>query len=83
MSSACAPGAKHERKHCPRCQREFECKAGSILLCQCQTVVLTAEHMEYINALYDDCLCAECLLSLRGEFNNRQHQRRIHRLSRG
>jgi len=42
---------KHEQKRCPRCQALFECKSGSILLCQCQTVYLEPEHLEYVSEL--------------------------------
>ena len=71
--------AKHENKHCPRCDAEFECKSGSILLCQCQTIYLTVEQLEYVNAQYDDCLCVSCLATLRSEYNNQQHQKRINK----
>ena len=70
----------HEEKHCPRCQRTFECKSGSILLCQCQTVLLTPEQLEYIAAKYEDCLCSKCLLEARSEYNNQQHEQRIQQL---
>ncbi|OJJ19914.1 hypothetical protein BKI52_15665 [marine bacterium AO1-C] len=55
---------KHEDKHCPRCQTLFECKVGSINLCQCTTVTLTPEERAYIAKLYDDCLCANCMRAL-------------------
>jgi hypothetical protein len=73
---------KHETKHCPRCEAEFECKSGSILLCQCQTIYLTPEQMDYINAQFDDCLCVSCLAALRREYNCRQHQLKIEKISR-
>lgn len=73
---------KHETKHCPRCNGEFECKAGSILLCQCQTIYLNSAQMEYVNAQYDDCLCVSCLGKLRSEYNCRQHQKEIRKFSR-
>ncbi len=60
---------KHEKKQCPRCSTEFECKTGSILLCQCSKIELTAEQLEYSNSQYDDCLCLFCLNELRTEFN--------------
>ena len=68
---------KHETKHCQRCGKGFECKSGSILLCQCQTVVLSPEQLDYIASHFDDCLCASCLLTLRGEFNAMQHEERL------
>jgi hypothetical protein len=71
---------KHESKQCPRCRTLFECKSGSIMLCQCQTVVLNAEQLEYISQQYEDCLCSRCLLEVRSEYNEMQHVRRIRAL---
>lgn len=73
---------KHESKQCSRCDTEFECKSGSILLCQCQTIYLSPEQTDYVNAQYNDCLCVTCLQALCSEYNCRQHQRQIHRFSR-
>ncbi|MFD2935849.1 cysteine-rich CWC family protein [Spirosoma flavum] len=66
--------AKHEHIACPRCQRSFECRVGSINLCQCQAVQLTENQQNYVGSLYQDCLCANCLLELRTEFNQLTHQ---------
>jgi len=63
---------KHEQKRCPRCQALFECKSGSILLCQCQTVYLEPEHLEYVSEQYSDCLCAMCLKAVRTEYEIEQ-----------
>ena len=60
---------KHEKKQCPRCSSEFECKTGSILLCQCSKIELTQEQLEYSNSKYNDCLCLACLKELQNEFN--------------
>lgn len=60
---------KHELKNCPRCDAEFECKAGSISLCQCQAIELNEGQADYVATLYDDCLCAICLAELRSEYN--------------
>ncbi|MBI3188485.1 MAG: cysteine-rich CWC family protein [Gammaproteobacteria bacterium] len=57
--------ASHEQKQCPRCHSTFECKSGSIELCQCNQVLLTDAHRDYIHSLYDACLCASCLAALR------------------
>lgn len=58
---------EHEQKQCPRCGKGFECKSGSVTLCQCQGVNLTPQQLEYIAARYDDCLCRACLEALRAE----------------
>ena len=47
----------------------FECKSGSIELCQCNSVVLAEYHQEYIHALYDECLCTSCLAILRHQYD--------------
>ena len=67
----------HEKKQCPRCSAEFECKTGSILLCQCSKIEMTAEQLEYSNTQYDDCLCLSCLKDLRTEFNVLSHSKKI------
>ena len=71
---------KHEKKHCPRCAVEFECKTGTILQCQCSKIEMSAEQLEYSNAQYDDCLCLRCLKEIRSEYNNLLHQEVIQNL---
>ena len=71
--------ARHETKTCVRCRRDFECKSGSILLCQCQTVVLSSAQLAWIAARYDDCLCCGCLKQLRGEYAQQKHEARLRR----
>lgn len=56
---------KHEEKYCPRCNKMFECKAGSITQCQCNTVKLTEEERSFIEKKYSDCLCLSCLDELK------------------
>ncbi|MBK8519651.1 MAG: cysteine-rich CWC family protein [Ferruginibacter sp.] len=55
---------KHEEKLCPRCSVAFECKAGSIMQCQCSGIQLTVEESAFIQAKYEDCLCINCLFEL-------------------
>lgn len=71
---------KHETKNCARCDMSFECKSGSIMLCQCQRVVLTAEQIEYMQMQYEDCLCASCLLEIRSEFNVMQYSKKLNNI---
>lgn len=68
---------KHENKQCPRCEKEFECKTGSILLCQCSQIEMTAEQLEYSSTKFNDCLCLSCLKELRTEYNNLTHNKLI------
>ena len=51
----------HELKYCPRCHSKFECKAGTVLLCQCNRVIIDERVKEYLKENYNDCLCANCL----------------------
>ncbi|WP_281756501.1 cysteine-rich CWC family protein [Neptunitalea chrysea] len=68
---------KHEQKYCPNCQKEFECKVGSITLCQCATVTLNSEEMAYIRNRFDDCLCAACMEKLKQEYNHKQYENKL------
>ena len=59
---------KHENKYCPRCSTVFECKAGSIMLCQCSSIQLSLEERAYVESKFEDCLCVNCLRALQKEF---------------
>lgn len=59
---------EHEKKYCPHCNVLFECKIGSILLCQCTPVPLAEDERMYIKNRYDDCLCANCLMELKAQY---------------
>lgn len=60
--------SKHEQKNCPRCNRVFECKPGSITRCQCSGIRLSVEETAFIGAKYEDCLCIDCLLDLQKKY---------------
>ncbi len=55
---------QHEDKTCPRCQQPFECKVGSILLCQCSSVSLSEAERAFLGKHYTDCLCTGCIKEL-------------------
>jgi hypothetical protein len=59
---------KHERKICPRCDKSFECKMGDIANCQCTQIVLSVEEIAFIEELYDDCLCVNCIYELKRRY---------------
>ena len=59
---------KHEIKSCPRCGSTFECKPGNIAQCQCYAVALTRDEATFIKEIYDDCLCAKCLIEMKKLF---------------
>jgi len=71
---------KHEEKTCPRCSLKFECKLGSILLCQCTSVKLNETERDYIRELYSDCLCAGCMKALGAEYHNLKLKNKIQKL---
>jgi hypothetical protein len=56
--------AAHETKTCPRCTGQFECKLGTIALCQCSGIRLALEERSFIEQCYSDCLCRQCLLEM-------------------
>jgi len=62
---------KHEEKVCPKCNSKFECKVGSILLCQCSAITLSDDEQYYIQSKYQDCLCIDCMRILKSEFKNK------------
>ncbi|MDV7140047.1 cysteine-rich CWC family protein [Maribacter sp. TH_r10] len=72
---------KHEDKNCPRCNTVFECKVGSILLCQCTMVTLNEEERAYLRERYTDCLCASCMQAVKVEYHNNLLQENIDKLS--
>jgi len=63
---------EHEKKNCPHCNQLFECKVGSILLCQCTEVTLTEDERSYIRNFYDECLCANCMIEIKNEYHEVQ-----------
>ncbi|GAB3313553.1 hypothetical protein GCM10027299_00690 [Larkinella ripae] len=64
---------KHETVGCPRCGTVFECKVGSINLCQCVAVQLTDEQRDFVRSKFSHCLCATCLREMRAEYNQKKH----------
>jgi len=64
-----ASPCKHEEKNCPRCEKVFECKIGSVTECQCYGVALSSEERAFVEAHYnDECLCRSCLLELKSRY---------------
>lgn len=68
---------QHEEKICPRCEAQFECKVGSINLCQCQTLSLDEAEMDYIRKKFEDCLCADCLKALKMEYKQNKFAEKV------
>jgi hypothetical protein len=67
----------HEQVVCPRCNSRFECKVGSISLCQCTAVPLSVDESQYISDQYEECLCASCMLEMKKEYNTRLLEQRF------
>ncbi|WP_240768718.1 cysteine-rich CWC family protein [Olivibacter sp. XZL3] len=59
---------KHEIVACERCGTSIECRANAYSKCQCSAVQLSVNEVQYISELYDNCLCAACLLELQGVY---------------
>lgn len=60
---------KHEIIRCERCGAAVECKANNYTKCQCSTVHLNLNEVQYISENFDGCLCAACLVDLQREYN--------------
>jgi hypothetical protein len=72
---------EHENVGCPRCRANFECKVGSISLCQCSTVSLTVGESQYIGENYKECLCATCMVEMKKEYNAKQLAQKFNQIS--
>ena len=72
---------QHEHKHCPLCNNRFECKAGSILLCQCIKIEMGEQERNFITEQYQDCLCAACLKEIKADFHRNQFAEKLKRVS--
>jgi len=59
---------KHEEKKCPRCNKAFECKVGTVSECQCNGISFNEEERKFIGEKYNDCLCRDCLLELKNRY---------------
>lgn len=68
---------KHEIKNCPRCNSPFECKVGSITLCQCNNVKLNEDEKNYLQENFYDCLCAGCMKIVKGEYQNKLFNKKL------
>jgi len=73
---------KHEEKQCPRCRAPFECKVGSITLCQCSAVKLNDDERRFLQERFADCLCADCMKELKSEYHILRFKHRLKRLLR-
>lgn len=61
---------KHENKVCPGCGQTFECRVGDVLKCQCFGIHFNDAEQHDIEKRYNDCLCRNCLLMLKGKITN-------------
>ena len=59
---------KHEKKNCCRCDSFFECKVGDIANCQCTQMTLSLEEISFMEEMYDDCLCANCIYEMKRRY---------------
>ena len=56
------------KKVCPRCGATFDCMHNDILSCHCATVRLDALQRTYLMENYSDCLCHDCLKTVKASF---------------
>lgn len=54
-----------QSKKCPKCGKQFECKANSIESCECNHIKLSKETLETIAKKYTSCLCFDCLKTIK------------------
>lgn len=71
---------EHEHKYCPRCNAVFECKVGSIQLCQCSLVKLTENERDFIRKDFEDCLCNHCMKSLKSAYHKNIFQEKLKKI---
>ncbi|NLT52483.1 MAG: cysteine-rich CWC family protein [Ignavibacteria bacterium] len=57
-------------KYCPRCNKQFECYQDSITECKCFSINLSSEELDIIRNVYDDCICPDCLLEIKGKYKS-------------
>ena len=63
---------KHELIECPACSQMFECKQGSITICQCSNIQLSREQLAYIAERWEGCLCLSCLEDIKQQWSNEE-----------
>ncbi len=61
---------KHEIIACPRCGKLFECKIGSYFICHCSDIHLTREQAAYLAMKWEGCLCHNCLLTIKENWDD-------------
>ena len=53
---------------CARCRVKIDCCANKREECECNKVTLDKSESEFIQMLFDDCLCNACLIELKKEY---------------
>lgn len=64
---------KHEEKYCPKCHAPFVCKMGDIANCQCSSLKLTADTINFLTKTSYDCLCKNCLEKINNDVKLAKH----------
>lgn len=67
----------HENKTCIRCNKNFECKVGNVLECQCNQIQLSYNEKAFIENKYTDCLCIDCLHILKYQYQIQKAQQEL------
>lgn len=63
----------HRNISCSKCEKEFHCLRDEEK-CWCHTWHIPKEVANNIQALYDDCLCADCLKEVLNERSKNNNQ---------
>ena len=58
---------KHEKKYCPKCNKVFACKIGDIANCQCVSIKLNDDTINFLSKTNYDCLCKGCLAKINND----------------
>lgn len=56
------------KKVCPRCGATFDCLHDNIASCHCASTHLDPLQRAYLQQNYHDCLCHECLETVKANF---------------
>ncbi len=57
-------------KKCNRCHTLFQCKPYAIHECDCSKIELSFEETQFIASRFKDCVCNNCLLELKQEYQS-------------
>lgn len=69
--------SKHEWVPCERCHQAIECKSNAFTRCDCASIYLTVNEVQWISEQYEGCLCNACLKNLQQEYQQLKAENNI------